>query len=172
VELSQRVGYGTTVHITAALFEQATGTRLMHVPYNSSVTSTEAVISGEVVLGASSVFTGGQAVREGRLKALAVVGDHRFVTLPSVPTFKELGYPDIVGDTWMGLLVPAGTPPAVIDKLRDTLVQVLTRPEIQVRLLAMGAEVVASTSAQFQKRMEDEVVAFKALGEKVPLTAE
>ena len=72
------VGYGKTVHITAALFEQATGTRLMHVPYKSSVTSTEAVISGEVALGASSVFTGGQAVREGRLKALAVVGDHRF----------------------------------------------------------------------------------------------
>lgn len=166
------VGYGTTVLITAALFEQATGTKLMHVPYKSSVTSTEAVISGEVVLGASSVFTGGQAVREGRLKALAVVGDHRFVTLPSVPTFKELGYPDIVGDTWMGLLAPAGTPPAVINKLRDTLVQVLARPEIQARLLTMGAEVVASTSEQFQKRIEDEVVAFKALGEKVPLTAE
>jgi tripartite-type tricarboxylate transporter receptor subunit TctC len=166
------VGYGTTVHITAALFEQATGTKPMHVPYKSSVTSTEAVISGEVVLGASSVFTGGQAVREGRLKALAVVGDHRFVTLPSVPTFKELGYPAIVGDSWMGLLAPAGTPPAVIKKLRDTLVLVLERPEIQARLLAMGAEVIASTSEQFQKRIEEEVAAFKALGEKVPLTAE
>jgi tripartite-type tricarboxylate transporter receptor subunit TctC len=166
------VGYGTTVHITAALFEQATGTKLMHVPYKSSVTSTEAVISGEVVLGASSVFTGGQTVREGRLKALAVVGDHRFVSLPSVPTFKELGYPDIVGDSWMGLLAPAGTPPAIIKKLRDTLVQVLERPEMQARLLAMGAEVVASTSEQFQKRIEHEVAAFKALGEKVPLTPE
>jgi tripartite-type tricarboxylate transporter receptor subunit TctC len=166
------VGYGTTVHITAALFEEATGTKLMHVPYKSSVISTEAVLSGEVELGSSSVFSGGQAVKEGRLKALAVVGERRFVSLPSVPTFKELGYPAIIGDSWMGLLAPAGTPPAVIKKLRDTLLQVLERPEIQARLLAMGAEVVASTPEQFQKRIEDEVAAFKTLGEKVPLAAE
>jgi tripartite-type tricarboxylate transporter receptor subunit TctC len=165
-------GYGTTTHITAALFEQATGTKLMHVPYKSSVGSSEAAINGEVDLGSSSVFTGGQALKQGRVRALAVVGDKRFVSFPEVPTFAELGYPAVIGDSWMGLLAPAGTPASIIRKLHDTLSRILKEPAIQAKLLAMGAVVVGSSPEQFQKLIEDEVHAFKALAAKVPLTTE
>lgn len=165
-------GYGTTTHITAALFEQAAGIKLMHVPYKSSVGSTEAAVTGEVDLCSSSVFTGGQAVKQGRLRALADVGNKRFVSFPEVPTFAEQGYPDIIGDSWMGLLAPAGTPATIIRKLHETVVKVLEEPAMRAKLLELGAEVVASTPDQFQKRIEDEVKAFKALGEKVSLTSE
>jgi tripartite-type tricarboxylate transporter receptor subunit TctC len=165
-------GYGTTTHITAALFEQAAGIQLMHVPYKSSVSSSEAAVTGEVDICSSSVFTGGQAIKQGRLRALGDVGDKRFVSLPEVPTFAEQGYPDVIGDSWMGLLAPAGTPAPIIGKLHDTVVKILAEPAISARLLELGAEVVASTPEQFQKRIADEVAAFQALGKKVPLTTE
>ena len=165
-------GYGTTTHITAAMFEQATGTKLMHVPYKSSVGSSEAAINGEVDLGSSSVFTGGQALKQGRVRALAVVGENRFVSLPAVPTFRELGYPDIIGDSWMGLLAPAGTPAPIVAKLHDALSRAVQQPAVKARLLDLGAEVVNSTPEQFQKLIEDEVRAFKALGQKVSLTTD
>lgn len=165
-------GYGTTTHVTAALFEQAANIKLMHVPYKSSVNSTEAVVNGEVDFGSSSILGGGPGVRQGRYRPLAVVADARVPMFPDVPTFRELGYPSVLGNSWMGMLAPAETPAAIIGKLHDALAKVVTDPTITARLLDMGAIAVTTTPEQFQKRIEEEVSAFKALGEKVPLTSE
>ncbi len=165
-------GYGTTTHLTAVLFEQAAGIRLVHVPYKSSALSVEAAVTGEVDLVSTSVFTGGAAVKEDRLKALAVVGEQRFVTLPSVPTFAELGFRNIIGDTWMGLLAPAGTPPDVVARLHGAIVEILGRPAFREKLLTLGANAVGSSPAEFQKRIEAEVAAFAELGAKVKLSAD
>lgn len=165
-------GYGTTTHLTAALFEQAADIKLMHVPYKSSVNSTEAVVNGEVDFGSSSVLGGGPGVRQGRYRPLAIVANERVATFPDVPTFRELGYPGVMGDTWMGLLAPAGTSAAIVGKLHDAVVRAVADPTVKSKLLDMGAIAVTSTPAQFAKRIETEVSAFKALGEKVPLTSE
>jgi tripartite-type tricarboxylate transporter receptor subunit TctC len=165
-------GYGTTTHVTAALFEQAAGIKLMHVPYKSSVNATEAVVTGEVDIGSSSILGGGPGVKQGRYRPLAVVADARLASFPDVPTFRELGYPDLIGDSWMGLLAPTGTPPAIIATLREALAKVVQDPVIQAKLLDMGAIAVSTSPEEFQKRIEDEVRTFKALGEKVPLTSE
>jgi tripartite-type tricarboxylate transporter receptor subunit TctC len=165
-------GYGTTTHLTAVLFEQAAGVQLTHVPYKSSALSVEAAVNGEVDLVSTSVFTGGAAVKEDRLKALAVVGEQRFVTQPTVPTFSELGYKNIIGDTWMGLLAPAGTPPEIIAKLHGAIVEILGRPAFREKLLSLGANAIGSSPAEFQKRIEGELVAFQELAAKVKLSAE
>ncbi len=165
-------GYGTTTHLTAALFEQAADIKLMHVPYKSSVNSTEAVVNGEVDFGSSSVLGGGPGVRQGRYRPLAIVANERVAAFPDVPTFRELGYPGVMGDTWMGLLAPAGTSAAIVGKLHDAVVRAVADPTVKSKLLDMGAIAVTSTPAQFAKRIETEVSAFKALGEKVPLTSE
>lgn len=165
-------GYGTTTHVTAALFEQAAGLKLMHVPYKSSVNATEAVVTGEVDVGSSSILGGGPNVKQGRYRALAVVAEKRLASFPDVPTFAELGYPSLIGDSWMGLLAPAGTSAAIVQKLRDVLAQVMKDPIIQAKLLDMGAIAVATTPEQFEERIKEEVRTFKALGEKVPLTSE
>jgi tripartite-type tricarboxylate transporter receptor subunit TctC len=165
-------GYGTTTHLTAALFEQAANLKLMHVPYKSSVNSTEAVVNGEVDFGSSSILGGGPGVRQGRYRPLAVVADARLASFPDVPTFRELGYPSVLGDSWMGLLAPTGTPIAIVAKLHDALAKVVANPTIAAKLLDMGAIAVTSTPEAFQKRIEEEVRAFKALGEKVALTSE
>lgn len=165
-------GYGTTTHLTAALFEQAANIKLMHVPYKSSVNATEAVVNGEVDFGSSSILGGGAGVRQGRYRPLAVVGDARLAVFPDIPTFRELGYANVLGDSWMGLLAPAGTPVAIIGKLHDAVVRIIASPTIATKLLEMGAIAVTSTPEQFQKRIEEEVSAFRALGEKVPLTSE
>jgi tripartite-type tricarboxylate transporter receptor subunit TctC len=165
-------GYGTTTHLTAVLFEQAANIRLVHVPYKSSALSVEAAVNGEVDMVSTSVFTGGAAVKEDRLKALAVAGEQRFVTQPNVPTFVELGYPHILGDTWMGLLAPAGTPPEIVAKLHGAIVEILGRPAFREKMLNLGANAVGSSPAEFQKRIEAEVAAFAELGAKVKLSAD
>jgi tripartite-type tricarboxylate transporter receptor subunit TctC len=165
-------GYGTTTHLTAVLFERAAGITLTHVPYKSSVASVEAAAGGEVDFVSTSVFTGGAAVKDGRLKPLAVAGDERFVTQPDVKTFRELGYNGIIGDTWMGLIAPAGTPADVVDRLYKAVKDMLAQPAFREKLLTLGANSIGSSPAEFQKRIEVEVAAFKDLGEKVKLSVD
>jgi tripartite-type tricarboxylate transporter receptor subunit TctC len=162
-------GYGTGTHLTAVLFERAADIKLTQVPYKSSAATVEAAALGEVDIVSTTVFTGGAAVRDGRLKPLAVAGDERFVAFPNVPTFLELGYKGIIGDSWMGLLGPAGLPAEIVAKLRDTVTDMLKPEAFRERILAMGAKPVGSGPAEFQKLIESEVQAFLKLAEQVKL---
>lgn len=165
-------GYGTTTHLTAVLLEQAAGITLTHVPYKSSAASVEAANVGEVDVVSTSVFTGGQAVREGRLKPLAVVGEQRFVTLPQVPTFGELGYPTMIGDSWMGLLAPTGTPAEIVSKLHGSIGEILRTQAFREKLLSLGANAIGSSPAEFQKKIDSELTAFADLAAKVKLSVD
>ncbi len=165
-------GYGTTTHLTVAIIEQAAGVKFTHVPYKTSTAAVEAASTGEVTLASTSIFTGGAMVKEGKMRALAVVGDKRMDAFPDVPTFKELGYQGVIGDSWMGLLAPAGTPKVIVAKLEAAVGKAFENDEFRKKMLNLGALPVASSAEAFQKRIEYEVREFKTLAEKTNLKVE
>ena len=114
-------------------------------------------IGGQVQLLFVSMPAAWQHVKAGKLKAIAVTSAKRSVAAPEVPTIAESGLPDYVVDSWYGALAPAKTPPAVIARLNAAFVKVLDNPQMKERLLAQGAEAAASTPAEFDRLIKEEL---------------
>ena len=98
-----------------------------------------------------------QHVKEGTVRALAVTSKTRSQIFPDVPTMTEAGYPDIEGDGWVGILVPAGTPADIITALHRESAKILAQPDMQERLAVLGYDVVASTPEEFAIRIKTEI---------------
>jgi tripartite-type tricarboxylate transporter receptor subunit TctC len=142
-------GNGTVSHLTAELFQKTAGIKLTHVPYKGAAGALTDVIAGRVPVMLSSVPTALSQIRAGKLRPVAVSAQKRSPTLPDVPTIGEQGYPRFDAGTWYGLLVPAGTPQAVVDLLNRTANEVIKLPEVQEKIRQEGGDVVGGTSAQF-----------------------
>jgi tripartite-type tricarboxylate transporter receptor subunit TctC len=99
----------------------------------------------------------GPQIKDGKLRALAVTSKTRAQMLPDVPTMAEAGYPDIEGDSWVGLLVPAGTPKEIITSLHRETVKIITLPDMRERLATLGFEPVANTPEEFARRLRAEI---------------
>ncbi|HLZ02735.1 MAG TPA: tripartite tricarboxylate transporter substrate binding protein [Bradyrhizobium sp.] len=131
-------GNGTTPQLTMELFKLKTGASITNIPYNGGGPATQALMSGTVDV-LSTALPGAQAqIRAGTMKGIALTTAERWPNLPDVPTFKELGYPDIDLNTEHFFLAPAGTPPEVIDRLSKATLAVLARDDIKKRVVALG----------------------------------
>jgi tripartite-type tricarboxylate transporter receptor subunit TctC len=104
-------------------------------------------------------------IRAGKVRALAVTGDTRSAALPDVPTLQEAGVPDYNVSTWWGLLAPAGTPPAIVEKLAKSVEKAAAQPHIKEQFINMGVEASSNTPAQFAAFIKDEVAKFKKITE-------
>jgi len=151
-------GVGATNHIIAELFQLVAGVRLTHVPYKSAAGGLPDVISGQIQV----MFIGPPAaaphVQAGRLRALAVVYHKRFAGMPDVPTTAEAGLPGVDSPTWYAIVVPAGTPKAIVGRLNSEIVAILKSPEMARQLLLIGAEprpLSPEESAAFIRREVD-----------------
>ena len=111
---------------------------------------------GQVVEVRGSTWAVAQ-VQQGNVRALAVTSGKRTAILPDVPTMAESGFPEIESDSWVGVLVPAGTPKDVVAILHREIVKILAQPDLQARLAALGYDVVASTPEQFATRIKTEI---------------
>ncbi|PWT89138.1 MAG: hypothetical protein C5B56_07660 [Proteobacteria bacterium] len=131
-------GTGSLPHLVGELFKAAAGIDLVHVPYRGGALSIADVIAGNVQITFEAVSPLLQHIRDGRLRALAVMSRARIPELPEVPTMIECGYPDIVVTTWTGLFAPAGTEPAIIAKLNGALDASLNAPELRSALARVG----------------------------------
>jgi tripartite-type tricarboxylate transporter receptor subunit TctC len=151
------VGTGSPGHIAGELFKLRTGVDIVHVPYKGGGPAVTDTIGGQVQLLFVSMPAAWQFVKAGRLKAIAVTSAKRSATAPDVPTFVESGVPDFVVDSWYGALVPAKTPPAAVARLNAAFVKVLDLPQVRERLMAQGAEAAASTPAEFDRVIRDEL---------------
>jgi tripartite-type tricarboxylate transporter receptor subunit TctC len=128
-------GSGTTPHLTCEnVFHVAWKSDIVHVPYKGAGPASLAVVSGDTPVACTAAFGVFQFHKQGKVRILAISSDKRLPNLPEVPTFKELGYPDINDYTWTTIFAPAGTPPAVIDKLNHAVNQILAMPEFKDRL--------------------------------------
>ena len=142
-------GTGTSNHFASELFNAAAGLRMVHVPYKGGGPAMTDLMGGQVQALFSSVFVAAPQVKAGKIRALAVSSERRSALLPQVPTFAEAGYPGFVMASWSGLFVPAGTPPAIIQRLHGDFAKALRAPDVQARLAELATEAVAMPPAEF-----------------------
>lgn len=141
-------GSGSGGHQAIEQFRHAFGLQMVHVPYKGAGPAVTAVVAGEVpMLMAGSGAT--PFVQAGQLRALAVTGATRLPTLPDVPTFAELGFPQVDVQTFAGLVAPAGTPRPVVEKVRAAFAQSVQTAEVRARLTQMSQIVAGSTPEEF-----------------------
>jgi tripartite-type tricarboxylate transporter receptor subunit TctC len=136
-------GNGSTNHLAVELFKIKTGIDMLHVPYRGNPLAIVDVIAGRVPVFFDFVLTGLPHVREGKVRALAVTGAHRSKVLPDVPTVAEAGVPGFEASTWFGVYAPAGTKPAIVEKLNAEILAVLAMPNIRERLTNLGVDILA-----------------------------
>src|SRR5882724_73107 len=153
-------GNGSTHHFCGELLKAMTGIDIVHVPYKGSPPAIAGLLGGEVSLMFANVADIGAQVKGGKVRALAVTATKRSSTLPEVPTMAEAGLPDFVITSWFGLLVPAGTPAAIVGRLNAETVKVLGRADVKATLAAQGLDVASSTPEQFAAHIKSEIARF------------
>ena len=149
-------GIGTAGHLAADLFRTFAKVELQQVPFKGAGPAVAAMLSGEVTLGFMAVPPSMPHVKSGRLAAIAVTSPKRLAELPDVPTVAESGFPGFQVDNMYGLLVPKGTPPAIVRKINADTVRLLRQPDVASRLAAETFEVVADTPAEFARYLRAE----------------
>jgi len=149
-------GVGTTGHITGALLEQVLDISLTHVPYNGFPPVLTDVMSDRVNLLIADTVNVGERVKTSNLHPIAVAAQKRSSVLPEVPTFAELGHPDVVSGPWFSILAPAGTPSAIRDNLAAAIKQLLDVPEVEERFQSMGLDKVGSTPDELKAYIAEE----------------
>jgi tripartite-type tricarboxylate transporter receptor subunit TctC len=142
-------GNGGSPHLSGETFKIATGTKILHVPYKGGGAAMTDLIAGNVHMMFASVLELSGHIKAGKLKALAIASKQRVAALPDVPTLEEAGISGAESGSWLGLLAPAGTPQAVVDKVSRDLQQVLAMPDVQQQLVAQGAVARGGTPADF-----------------------
>jgi len=150
-------GIGTTPDLSAVLFRLTTKTDVATIPYNGAGPAVGAVIANQVPLGCIAMPPATPHIQGGRLRALAVTSAKRTPVFPDVPTMAESGLPGQEADTLQGLLVPAGTPAAIVQRLHADVVKILSQPETRDRISALGFEIVASSPKEFAAQIRAEV---------------
>jgi len=142
-------GTGTQSHLSGEQFRVALGLDLTHIPFKSGGDSTASVVSGHTTMTFGSPAQAVQSIQAGSLRALAVTSKARSQLLPDVPTMTEAGYPELAGDNWMGVLVPAGTPKDIVTLLHREIIKTIALPDMKERLATLGYDPVASTPDEF-----------------------
>jgi tripartite-type tricarboxylate transporter receptor subunit TctC len=167
------IGIGSAPHLGAELFKSVAGVDITHVPYRgSSAQAITALLAGDVDMFLVGTSTAVPHIQSGALRGLAVTARSRVDGLPDVPTFAEAGLPGVDVSLWFAVLVPGGTPAAIIKKINADIVQVVADPEFKQALKARGFEAVSSTPEQLAEFMDKDYVKFRNLIGKLGLQVE
>lgn len=153
-------GSGNPNHLAAVLLEILAGIKMQHVPYRGAAPIIADLMGGQVQLSFLSLINVEPQIKSGRLKAIAVSGDARLPALPRVPTFTEAGLPNMDIKQWYGVLAPAGTPRAIIDKLSNEIARILAMPDVQAKIATLGADPLISTPDQFAAQMKADLARY------------
>jgi tripartite-type tricarboxylate transporter receptor subunit TctC len=165
-------GTGTVAHLAGELFRASAGIPLTHVPYKGGSALMPDLMAGRVQLTFATIPSSLAFVKTGRLKALAVASGRRSPTLPDVPTIAEAALPGFDASNWIGMFVPAKTPPRIIDRLQREIAALVREPGISDKMLELGFEPVANTPAEFTQIIRAEVPKWKRAIEASGATAE
>ena len=165
------VGPGSAHHLIGEMFKIKTGANLTHIPYRGSAPAVVDLLGGQVSVMFDTIPSALPHIKDGKIKALAVTTAKRSSVLPNVPTLLESGIAIDVG-TWNGLMAPAGTDQAIIDKLNRAIVTVLNDPEMRKQLQALGIEPMPSTPAELKARINKEIVDYSNLAKELKLSVE
>jgi tripartite-type tricarboxylate transporter receptor subunit TctC len=133
-------GNGTSQHLSAELFKTMTGIDMVHIPYKGSAPAIQDVIGGQVPLMFDTTVVAGPFIQSGKVRALAVTSSKRVASMPDVPTMAEAGVPGYEVVSWQAMFAPAGTPPAIVQRLQTEVAAILKQPDVQERLAKLGVE--------------------------------
>ena len=164
-------GTGSSLHVGMELFLQKTGTSMLHVPYKGSAPMISDLLGGQVVASMDAATTAWPQVQAGKLRALGVASPERAFFAPELPLLRDMvsGF-DV--KPWHGLMAPAGTPPAIINKLSEEVQSFLRSPAALARLQAMGVIRVGNSASEFQAFMGNEFELYKKIIQDAGIKAE
>ena len=150
-------GTGTQPHLAGEQLRLSLGLDLVHVPHNGGGPALVSVLGGHVPMSFTTLSPAVPHIKDGTLRALAVTSRTRSQTVPDVPTMTEAGYPDIEGDTWVGVLVPIGTDPQIIALLNREIVKIVKLAAMKERLVQLGYEPVGTTPDEYGVQIRTEI---------------
>ncbi|MBY0270178.1 MAG: tripartite tricarboxylate transporter substrate binding protein [Burkholderiales bacterium] len=150
-------GNGSANHLAMEMLKGMAGVDIIAVPYKGDAPALADVMGGQIQFALPTVLAAITHVKAGRLKAVAVTPKKRVPSLPEVATVAESGFPDYESVSWGGVMAPAGTPKAVIDRLNAEILRILKLPDIRDKLSGLGADIVGSTPEEFAKYLRDEI---------------
>jgi tripartite-type tricarboxylate transporter receptor subunit TctC len=157
-------GVGGGNHLSGELLNLVTGTKSIHVPYKGSAAALADLLGGQLSYMFDTPITSVPQLKAGKLRAIGVTGLKRSASLPDVPTLDEQGLKGFELTQWQGVLVPAGTPRAIIDKLHDGIVKALKMPDVIERLSTQGGnELVGNTPEQFAQQIRNDLAKYAKL---------
>ena len=150
------VGNGSSSHLTMELLKVTTGVYIVHVPFNGSPPAVTATIQGETQMMFAVMQPLQAQIQAGKLRALAVTTAKRFALLPDLPTIAEAGYPGFEALAWNGVLVAAGTPRSIVQRLNAEIDAILKEPSVKSALNAQGFELIGGAPADFATLIKSE----------------
>ena len=165
-------GIGTDPHMAAELFQNLAGVRWTHVPYGGGGPAASAVMGGQVDLTFLPTSVGTPFVKSGKLKALALSTARRSALLPGLPTIAESGVDGFAAEAWSGILAPAGTPAAIVNRLNAAIVKVVQAADYRNLLEERLIEPVGSTVDQFAQRLRDDVAKWRRVAREANIKPE
>ena len=165
-------GNGSTTHLANELLKSMTGMQIAHVPYKGVAPAATDLISGNIQMMSGDLSTLMPHVRSGRMRPLAVTSVRRSALLPDMPTVAEAGVPGYEAIGWFGVLVPAGTPAAIVERLNSAMLKGLAAPDARQRLSAFGGDVAVGTPEQFAAHIRTEAAKWGKLIKAIGLKAD
>ncbi|BEP47147.1 MULTISPECIES: tripartite tricarboxylate transporter substrate binding protein [Variovorax] len=150
------LGNGTAAHLGMEMLKSEAGVDITHVPYKGSAPAVSDLLAGQVQMMVDGLPSALPHVKAGKLRAIALTSLHRAPSLPGLPTIAET-YPGFYADAWSGLFAPKGTPQPVVDKLSAEVQRILKLSDVREKLMALGAEPVGSTQAEFAAHVKSEI---------------
>ena len=156
-------GAGSKAHIDSEAFARQAGISLLHVPYKGVADVVPALLGSQIQIAITGVPPVLQLVQSGQIRALAIAAPKRAALLPNVPTFTEAGLKDFNASAWFGLVAPAGTPRAVVDKIAGDVSKIIVRPEFQKKFISgVGLELLNQGPDQFAAFLQKDRQAYAA----------
>lgn len=149
-------GNGASNHLSGELFNAMAGIKMQHIPYKGDAPGLVDVMAGQVTVALPTAIAAAPHVRSGKLRALAVTSTKRLPSFPDVPTVSET-LPGFEAVSWGGVMVPAGTPQPIINRLNTEILNILKMPDIAEKLNGLGAEIVGSSPQQFDAYVKSEI---------------
>jgi tripartite-type tricarboxylate transporter receptor subunit TctC len=159
-------GVGSSGHLSGVLFGSMTGSNLLHVPYRGSAPLMTDVLAGRIDMTFDSFTVYEEHIRSGRVRALGVTSKDRVGALPDVPTIAEQGLPGYDVSNWLGVLAPAGTPPAVAKAIHEALGRAMATPALRKQLVALGIEPVFGTPEAFAALLKEDLPRWQGIVDK------
>jgi tripartite-type tricarboxylate transporter receptor subunit TctC len=147
-------GIGTTGHLGLAMFMHAANIKLTHVPYRGAAPAITDLIAGQIDGVVDNPPTVLPHIESGKLRALAVAAKQRMTLLPDLPTAAEAGVPNYEASSWFGVVAPAGTPPAIVDRLHKAIAEALAKPAVRERFAKTGARLLGNSPDEFAQQIK------------------